>query len=172
MRVVALEEHFWTPGLAAVAGMDLVAPQGGPRDRQLRDLGACRLADMDAAGIDLQVISHCAPGAQHLPPAEAFERAMEANDVLADAVRAHPDRFAGLATLPTSDPLAAADELERCVRELDFVGAMVNSTLGTNGRFLDDPVFAPLLERAESMRVPLYLHPSAPPGSLRAQLYD
>src|SRR2546421_569130 len=86
MRVVALEEHFWTPGLAAVAGMDLVAPQGGPRDRQLRDLGACRLADMDAAGIDLQVISHCAPGAQHLPPAEAFERAMEAYDVLAPAV--------------------------------------------------------------------------------------
>jgi predicted TIM-barrel fold metal-dependent hydrolase len=169
MRTVAVEEHFWTPDLARVAGMELVAPAGGPGDRKLRDLGPDRLADMDAAGIDVQVISHAAPAAQHLSGAESRARAAAANDVLAAAVQAHPDRFAGLATLPTTDPAAAADELERCVRELGFVGAMVNNTFGTNGRFLDDPTFGPLLHRFEALGVPLYLHPSAAPESLLYQ---
>jgi hypothetical protein len=172
MRTVAVEEHFWTADLARVAGMELVSPLGGWRDHKLRDLGPERLADMDAAGIDVQVISHSAPAAQHLTPAQSRTRAAEANDVLAAAVQAQPDRFVGLATLPTADPAAAADELERCVRELGFAGAMVNSTLGTNGRFLDDPAMAPLLDRFEALRVPLYLHPSPPPAGPGDQLYQ
>jgi predicted TIM-barrel fold metal-dependent hydrolase len=144
----------------------------GPQiDDQLRDLASGRLADMDANGIDLQVISHVAPAAQALEGAEALARAREANDLLAAAVRAYPRRFAGFATLPTADPHAAADELERATGELGFVGGLVNSTLGSNGAFLDDARFDPLLDRFERLDVPLYLHPAPPPPELRAVLY-
>ena len=111
MRTIALEEHFWTAELAAPAGTGPLATWGQRVDDQLRDLGQARLADMDASGIDLQVISHVAPAAQALGGTEGPARAREANDRLAGAVRAHPDRFARFATLPTADPEAAADEL-------------------------------------------------------------
>jgi len=136
---------------------------------QLGDLGKARIAEMDAAGIDMQVISHVAPGAQGLP--DGLDVARRANDQLAEAVAAHPDRFAGFATLPTGDPLAAARELERAVGDLGFVGALVNSTLGSNGAFLDDPRFEPLLAEFERLDVPMYLHPAPPPASLRDILY-
>ena len=171
MRTIALEEHFWTAELAAPPGTGLLATWGQGMDDQLRDLGPARLADMDASGIDLQVISHVAPAAQALEGAEGLARARAANDQLAGAVRAHPDRFAGFATLPTADPAAAADELERAVRELGMIGALVNSTLGSNGAFLDEARFGPLLARFERLDVPLYLHPAPPPAALRDVLY-
>ena len=171
MRTIALEEHFWTPELAAPPGTGPLATWGQRVDDQLRDLGQARLADMDANGIDLQVISHVAPAAQGLGGAEGITRAREANDLLAGAVRAHPDRFAGFATLPTADPRAAAAELDRAAGELGLIGALVNSTLGSNGAFLDDARFAPLLERFERLDVPLYLHPAPPPAALRDTLY-
>ena len=171
MRTIALEEHFWTPALASPPGTGVLALLGEDLDAQLRDLGEGRLAGMDAAGIDMQVISHNAPAAQPLPADEALTRSQEANDLLAKAVSAHPERFAGFATLPTADPAAAADELERAVTELGFVGAIVHSTLGTNGTFLDDPGYEPLLARAERLDVPLYLHPSRPPGALQDILF-
>jgi uncharacterized protein len=171
MRTIALEEHFWTAELAAPPGTGPLAVWGPRIGDQLSDLGALRLADMDSNGIDLQVISHVAPAAQGLDGAEGLARAREANDQLAAAVRAHPGRFAGLATLPTADPQAAADELERATGELGFLGALVNSTLGSNGVFLDDARFDPLLDRFERLDVPLYLHPAPPPTSLREALY-
>jgi predicted TIM-barrel fold metal-dependent hydrolase len=171
VRTIALEEHFWTPELAAPPGTGPLAVWGQRVDDQLRDLGRGRLADMDANGIDLQVISHVAPAAQGLAGAAGIARAREANDRLAAAVRAHPDRFAGFATLPTADPRAAADELERAVYDLGLIGALVNSTLGSNGAFLDDARFAPLLERFERLDVPLYLHPAPPSAALREALY-
>lgn len=171
MRTIALEEHFWTPALASPPGAGVLALLGEDLDAPLRDLGEGRLAAMDAAGIDVQVISHNAPAAQHLPADEALTRSQEANDLLAEAVKAHPDRFAGFATLPTADPPAAADELERAVTGLGFVGAIVHSTLGTNGTFLDDPSYEPLLARAERLDVPLYLHPSRPPAALADILF-
>ncbi len=171
MRTIALEEHFWTAALAAPPGTGPLAAWGPAVADQLRDLGPGRLAGMDAAGIDLQVISHVAPAAQGLAGAEGLARAREANDELAAAVRAHPDRFAGFATLPTADPQAAADELERATAGLGFVGALVNSTLGSNGAFLDDARFAPLLERFERLGVPLYLHPAPPSAPLREAMY-
>ena len=170
MRTIALEEHFWTAALAAPPGTGPLATWG-PELARLRDLGSGRLAGMDAAGIDLQVISHVAPAAQGLAGAEGMARAREANDELAAAVRAYPDRFAGFATLPTADPQAAADELERATAELGFVGALVNSTLGSNGTFLDDARFGPLLDRFERLGVPLYLHPAPPPAALREAMY-
>jgi predicted TIM-barrel fold metal-dependent hydrolase len=172
MRVIALEEHFWTPAIAEAIGV-LRNPDAGPDSplgANLADLGERRIAAMDAAGIDLQVISHTTPGVQHLDSATAVPLAREANDVLAAAVREHPDRFAGFATLPTSDATAAADELERAVGDLGFKGAMVNGH--TSGRFLDDPSFAPLLERFERLGVPLYLHPTEPVRAVREAYYE
>jgi predicted TIM-barrel fold metal-dependent hydrolase len=171
VRTIALEEHFWTPELAAPPGTGPLAMWGPRVAGQLRDLGQARLADMDANGIDLQVISHVAPAAQGLDGAEGIARAREANDRLAAAVRAHPDRFAGFATLPTANPRTAADELDRAVHDLGLIGALVNSTLGSNGAFLDDPRFEPLLERFERLDVPLYLHPAPPSAALREALY-
>jgi predicted TIM-barrel fold metal-dependent hydrolase len=172
MRTVALEEHFWIDRLADEGDSAILSRAFGPQlTEDLRDLAEGRLAAMDASGIDVQVLSHNTPAAQQLPTTEAIPAAREANDTLARAVAAHPGRFAGFATLPTADPAAAADELERSVGEHGFVGAMVNSTLGTNGKFLDDPSFEPLFARAERLNVPLYLHPSAPPDALRETLY-
>ena len=172
MRTIALEEHFWTAELAAPAGTGQLAVWGPYIGDRLRDLGPLRLADMDANGIDLQVISHVAPAAQGHAGAEGLARAREANDQLAAAVQAHPGRFAGFATLPTADPQAAADELERATTELGLVGALVNSTLGSNGVFLDDARFEPLLDRFEQLDVPLYLHPAPPSAALREVLYS
>ena len=172
MRTIALEEHFWTAELAAPPGTGQLAVWGPHVGEQLSDLGSLRLADMDANGIDLQVISHVAPAAQGHTGADGLARAREANDQLAAAVRARPDRFAGFATLPTADPQSAADELERATTGLGLVGALVNSTLGSNDAFLDDARFAPLLDRFERLDVPLYLHPAPPSPALREALYS
>jgi predicted TIM-barrel fold metal-dependent hydrolase len=172
MRVIALEEHFWTPAIAEAIGAlrNPLAGPDSPLGANLADLGERRLAAMDAAGIDLQVISHTTPGVQHLDGDTAVPLAREANDVLAAAVAEHPDRFAGFATLPTSAPAAAADELERSVSELGLKGAMINGHTG--GRFLDDPAFDVLLARFERLGVPLYLHPAEPTPDIRAAYYE
>jgi hypothetical protein len=172
MRVIALEEHFWTPEIAqAVAGeRHPSAAPGSPLEADLADLSERRLAAMDAAGIDFQVIGHATPGVQNLAdPETAIALARAANARLAQAVREHPDRFAGFATLPTSAPEAAADELERTVAELGFKGAMINGH--SSGRFLDDPAFGVLLERFERLGVPLYLHPTEPVAAVRDAYY-
>jgi hypothetical protein len=172
MRVISIEDHFWTPAIAEAIGA-LRNPDtdaGGPLAANLLDLGERRLAAMDAAGIDLQVISHTTPGVQHLDAETAVPLAREANDALARAIAEHPDRFAGFATLPTSVPEVAADELERGVTELGFKGAMINGH--TNGRFLDDRAFDVLLARAARLGVPLYLHPAEPIAAVRDAYYQ
>jgi uncharacterized protein len=128
---------------------------------QLCDLDDRRIADMDAAGIDVQVLSLTSPGVEQLDATEAVALARQANDRLAAAVRRHPSGFAGFAALPTAAPETAADELERTVREHSFKGALINGH--TRGRYLDDAFFWPILERAEALQVPLYLHPTPPP---------
>jgi predicted TIM-barrel fold metal-dependent hydrolase len=167
MRVISLEDHFWTPAIADAIGAQRNpdAASGRPLEANLEDLGERRLAAMDAAGIDLQVISHTTPGVQHLDAEAAIPLARDANDVLARAVAEHRDRFAGFACLPTAAPDAAADELERTVTELGFLGAMVNGH--TRGRFLDDPAFDVLLARCARLGVPLYLHPTEPVPAVR-----
>lgn len=169
---IALEEHFWTNELAAAPGTGVLArPNGATLDRPLRDVGAARLADMDAAGIDLQVLSHAQPAAQAIAGAAGIAAAQRANDYLAAAVTSGCGRLAGFATLPTASPAEAAEELLRCVRSLGFVGGLVSSTLGLNGAFLDDPAFDVLLSQFEELDVPLYLHPAQPPADIRSVLY-
>jgi predicted TIM-barrel fold metal-dependent hydrolase len=173
MRTIALEEHFWTDELAAPPGTGLLArADGAALDRRLRDVGAARLADMDAAGIDVQVLSHVQPAAQGLPGTAGIEAARRANDYLAATVASSAGRLAGFATLPTGSPDEAAEELSRCVSSLGFVGGLVNSTIGVNGMFLDDPAFDRLLARFAALDVPLYLHPAQPPQAVRSALYD
>jgi predicted TIM-barrel fold metal-dependent hydrolase len=172
MRTIALEEHFWTAELAAAPGTGpLARPGGALLDEQLRDLGPDRIAGMDAAGIDLQVLSHVQPAAQGLAGHRGFAAAGSANDALAAAIARYPGRLAGLATLPTSDPRLAAAELERAVRGLGLVGGMVHSTLGSNGAFLDHERFEPLLAAFEDLDVPLYLHPAAAPAQIADILF-
>jgi 2,3-dihydroxybenzoate decarboxylase len=115
---------------------------------------------MDESGIDLQVLSHSIPGLQGVDAATGVPLARRVNDRLAETVRAHPDRFAGFAVLPTADPRAAADELERAVTKLGFKGAMVNGL--TDHVFHDDARFWPIYERAAALDVPIYIHPALP----------
>jgi predicted TIM-barrel fold metal-dependent hydrolase len=166
MRTITLEEHFATPAFLEGPGQGLkqATLSGGLAAEvldQLCDLGDKRIANMDAAGIDMQVLSLTSPGVEQLEAAEAAALAREVNDFLADAVRKHPERLAGFATLPTAAPDAAAAELERTVRSYGFKGAMINGHI--RGRHLDDKFFWPILETAEALNVPIYIHPTQPP---------
>ncbi len=175
MKIIALEEHFQIASIKkAVAeffpGQTAFHLMGyDPSDAQLEDLDADRLHHMDLMGIDVQVLSYTAVGLTAIPTAEAVHLAREINDQLAAAIQAHPDRFAGFATLPTSNPEAAAVELERAVSKLGLKGAMISGR--TNGRFLDDPAFRPILEAAVALDVPIYLHPSFPPEAVQNAYY-
>jgi predicted TIM-barrel fold metal-dependent hydrolase len=161
--VIALEEHYWDPELVA-----LFPGREGKRvsdvERRLLDVGELRLREMDEAGIDIQVLSHGAPGTQKLDAETAKRMARQTNDRLAEIVRTNPARFSSLALLPTPDPAAASDELERAVSELGFKGAMVHGL--TNGKFLDEKQFWQIFAKAEQLDVPIYLHPSFPHQSV------
>ena len=154
--LLGLEEHFATPELQRLNGIRF--PKGVPRF-DINDVGAGRIADMDAAGIGLQVLSALTPGAQNLPGAEGVAYARKLNSWVADEViPAYPDRFRAFATLPLSEPGAAPDELEYAVRELGFLGCMTYGAI--HGKFLDHSDFAPVLARAEALDVPIYIHPN------------
>ena len=180
MRIVALEEHFTVPRIAAGIAPEAVARRGFPgpdfpwaqtlKRNELAELGAARLADMDRSGIDVQVLSVAGPGADLVPGQAGIDLARAYNDALAEACARHPTRFRGFAHLPLLAPEAAAAELERAVRDLGFHGALVNGA--TDGRFLDHPMYAPVLARAAALEVPIYLHPGIPTPAVRAAYYD
>jgi len=170
MRVIAIEEHFITP--AFVAGPGKVSterfrtgrPGGAAIVDRLSDIGEKRVAEMDAGGVDMQVLSLNSPGVEQSEAAEAVALARDTNDYLAEAIKRHPTRFAGFASLAIQSPDEAADELERSVRKLGFKGANINGH--TRGRYLDEPFFDPILARAEALGVPIYLHPTVPPQAV------
>jgi predicted TIM-barrel fold metal-dependent hydrolase len=167
--VIAIEEHYWDPELAKhFTGAE--AGRGNETDERLYDLGSLRLKEMDEAGIDMQVLSHGAPSTQKLPIAIAAELAAQVNDRLAKVCAANPKRFAAFAALPTIDPQAAADELERAVTKLGFKGAMLHGM--TNGEFLDGKKYWPIYERAEKLDVPIYFHPSQPHAKVTEIYYQ
>lgn len=168
-RIVALEEHMFPRDILQAAGLDL-GPRAERRADALDDLGAGRLAAMDAAGVDMQVLSALAWIVQDLEPAPAASVSRELNDRMAATVAGHPDRFAAFATLPTSAPELAAAELRRSVEDLGFVGAMIHGQ--THGRFLDHPSMAPVLACAEELQVPVYLHPAPPPRAVFDTYYQ
>jgi predicted TIM-barrel fold metal-dependent hydrolase len=177
MQTIGLEEHFVTPDVVRAwealdpRQRDLAigaATHGTPAERLLGFAGD-RFAAMDDTGLDVQVLSLTTPGVQNLVRAESVALQEATNDVLAEAVRAHPDRLGGFATLATPDPEAAAAELGRAVTRLGLDGALVFGRTGDHT--LDHPRFRPIFEAAEALRAPLYLHPQSPPPEVRAAYY-
>ena len=168
MRRIALEEAFWISDLG-----EETHPFGHltPRNTdwvnhvqsRLVDFHERRIRDMDEHGIDVHVLSLTSPGIQaHTDLDSAVKDAREANVTLAAAINERPDRFVGLAALPTQDASAAADELQFAVEELGMRGALINDH--TSGQYLDDPGFDPLWAKLQDLRVPLYIHPNAIPA--------
>jgi uncharacterized protein len=180
MRIVALEEHFTVPRVVAGISPDAVARRGFPgadfawaqtiKRAELADLGDTRIADMDASGITVQVLSVAGPGADLVLGQAGIDLARAYNDALAEACVRHPTRYRGFAHLPMLAPEAAATELERAVKDLGFHGVLVNGA--TDGRFLDDPAFEPILAAAEKLDVPIYLHPGIPTPAVRNAYFD
>lgn len=175
LRTITLEEHFASPGFISGPGRDAmerlrnIGARGAKMFAQLQDVGDSRTSEMDAAGIDMQVLSLTTPGVEQADAAEQVAIARESNDFLAEVVKKNPTRFAGFTCLPIAVPEQAADELDRRVRQQGFKGALINGH--SRGRYLDDKFFWPILERAETLDVPIYLHPTVPPKPVADVLY-
>src|SRR4051812_38156952 len=168
-RIIAIEEHFISPMMAERYTGHHKLSSFMHATRRLEDLGDARIREMDEAEIDVQVISHLQPGPQIFDRDMSVALAREANNILHDGITVHPDRFAGFAALPTPNPEAAADELERAVTTLGFKGAMVHGL--TNGVFFDDQRFWPIFARAQALDVPLYVHPAVPHRAVAEAYY-
>ena len=181
LRKVALEEHFDHLGVIAGAGQrrgtgtdDIVRAMNYDSrwfalvTSRLAEFDELRLAEMDASGIDVAVLSQSTPGVQGIPHrADAEAAARDVNDFLASEVIArHPSRYAGLAAIALHDAQAAALELERCVTRLHFKGAMINGFSDVGGErpfeYLDAPRLLPFWEAASALGAPIYLHPRPP----------
>lgn len=149
-------------GFGSLMGFYLQADAERPRSvrRRLADLGEERLADMDSAGIDHQIVSLTSPGTQVFKQDQAREFATLANERISQACAAHPQRLSGLAAVAFQDVSAAVSELERAVQDLGLRGVIANSHIG--GHYLDEPQYYPILEAAEALDVPVYLHPNTP----------
>jgi predicted TIM-barrel fold metal-dependent hydrolase len=152
MRVITLEEHFATPLFLDGPGQDLKKAAGKFEGRAMKlleplcDIGDKRLAAMDAAGIDFQMLALTSPGTEQLDAGDAIALARETNDAVAEAVKKHPKRFGGFAALPTMMPDKAVAELEQRVRSGAFKGAVINghvraaiSTTSFSGRSWNAP---------------------------------
>lgn len=178
MRLVGLEEHVVTAELLSAwrelpaqrQDLALRPASAAETGRLLLDVGAERLGAMDRTGLDVQVLSLTTPGVQNLDVDRQVTLARHANDVVAAAVAARPERFQGLAALPTATPSAAAEELERAICELGLDGAMLFGRTGET--HLDHHRLAPLYELAQRRRVPLHLHPQSPPLAVRTAYYS
>jgi predicted TIM-barrel fold metal-dependent hydrolase len=176
LRVIAIEEHFITPMYREHVGANefrnfYLSSRGKAMGHDIveqnADLGAQRLMHMDANGVDVQVLSFGSPGPQAFDASVAIPMARDANQRLFEAIQKNPGRFAGFAALPTADPKAAAAELERCVRQLGFKGAMIHGH--QQGEFLDARKYWVMWAKAEELGVPVYLHPALPhPEVVRA----
>lgn len=175
LRTITLEEHFASPGWFAGPGRDFTervhnaGARGAKILQQLKDVGDGRTAEMDAAGIDMQVLSLNSPGVEQADVAEQVAIARESNDFLVEVVKKNPKRFAAFAALPVAAPEQAADELERRVRQQGFKGTLINGH--SRGRYLDNKFFWPILERAQALNVPIYLHPTVPAKPVADLLY-
>lgn len=164
VKKIALEEHFLAPGFDEywLKTVEDVDPKlYGQVLARLKDFGDLRIEAMDKAGIERSVLSLAGPGVQaEHDVGKATRKAIEANDFLAAEIAKNPARYTGFAHIALQDPVAAANELERCVKQLGFAGCMINGH--TNGQYLDDPKLSPFWERAEALGTIVYLHPADP----------
>ncbi len=175
-KLIGIEEHFLTADIRAAWAASAIGQEGtdgfdrGEIEERLDDLGEGRLALMDEAGVDVQVLSVTTPALHNLDAAESVPLAQRTNDLLAATVAKHPARFQGFATLPTAAPAEAALELERSVRQLGLRGAMLCGR--TREKHLDHPDLRPMLGMAAKLGVPLYIHPQIPQRAVREALYS
>lgn len=175
MKLIGLEEH-WCPrelyekeGTPGYQYMEFVKTIQTPEQfditcKMVSDLGEKRLQMMDSVGLSMQFLSLCNANMEMLPENEAIQYAKLSNDILAEGIQKHPDRFRGFAALPTPNPVEAAKELERCSQMEGFVGAVINGHI--NGHYLDEPQFEPILDASERLDMPLYIHPALPPKTV------
>jgi uncharacterized protein len=177
MRVIAIEEHWTTTGIdqalraqpASARDESVALNDRGDIPARLLDIGEQRVAAMDAAGVDVQIISLAPPGTHGLPAREAVALSRDANDRASEAVDRYPTRLRAMTTLPMSDPDAAVAELQRTANARAHVGIM---SYGRSGeRPLDDPVYDDLLATAARLRRPVFVHPQIPPNAVRAASY-
>ena len=168
VKKIALEEHFLDPATEPYwrpTMVDVAPAKTAQLYASLTDFGERRLQMMDKAGIARAVLAIAGPGVQvERDTATAVRKAKASNDFLAREVQKRPDRYSGFAHLAMQDPKAAADELERSLRELKFCGAMIDGH--TNGKYLDDRSYDPFWERAAALGAPVYLHPADPVAPL------
>ena len=172
LQLITIEEHFTAQEIIdANAAYSYLKPTPSEKmaeaakffiskrliGESLLDIEEQRLPYMDEHGIGMQILSYTAPIDDVVPAEEAVRIARRANDILAEKVAEHPDRFRAMATLPMADPVAAAAELERCLKELGFVGLLLTGQY--KGRFYDEPEFFPIFEKAAELDVPVYWHP-------------
>lgn len=176
MKLIGIEEHFLTPEVRAAwhaAGLDALDPsvghQSGVIERRIMEIANQRLALMDETGLDVQVLSMTTP-ALHEVTEGSVDMARRVNDGVAEAIARHPERFQAFATLPVTEPDAAARELERCVGTLGFKGTMLHGRVGA--RNLDHPDLRPIFETAARLRVPVMLHPRTPAQAVRDAYYS
>jgi predicted TIM-barrel fold metal-dependent hydrolase len=175
MKIIAIEEHFLTEDIRAAWATSAIGTEGtsafdrGEIESRLDDLGETRIALMDESGVDVQVLSVTTPALHNLDADVSVPLARSTNDLLTKAIAKHPTRFQGFATLPTAAPDEAAHELERCVKQLGFHGAMLSGR--TRSKNLDHPDFLPMFAMAEALGVPMYIHPQIPQQSVRETLY-
>jgi len=173
---VALEEHFAIQDTLMDSAGFLGENVWAELSSRLLDIHGKRLAQMDQHGIEITILSLNAPAVQAIPDKKrAIDIARKANDFLAEQVTKRPDRFQAFAALPMQDPDAATRELERCIKELGFVGALVNGFSQIDDPksavYLDLPQYWPFWGVVESLDVPFYLHPRNPLPHM-AQIYD
>lgn len=175
MKLIGIEEHFLTEdvcGAWKASGIEAKDPSiafnSGVIKRRLFDLADERLALMDETGLDVQVLSLTSPALQGLG-SESVEMAQRINDNIAEVIAKYPDRFQALATLPVSMPDEAAIELERCIKTLGFKGTMLCSG---GQEHLDSPTYFPILSCAETMNVPILIHPGTPDEAVRNAYYS
>jgi len=175
MRIVTLEEHVIFPEITALVPKDKLggfnqSPMMEKLAPKLADVTGERLDLMDESGTTVQVLSVVGVGANILSAEDGPEYARKYNDLLAERIASNPDRFAAFTHLPTTNPQAAAEELERTVKTHHFAGALINGL--TDGEFLDDEKYAPILKKAEDLGVPIYLHPGLPPKEVVDAYYS
>src|SRR5512144_2463398 len=168
VKKIALEEHFLDPATEPYwrpTMVDVAPAKTAQLYASLTDFGEQRVQMMDKTGIARAILAIAGPGVQaERDAATAVRAARASNDLLAREMQKRPDRSSGFAHLAMQDAKAAADELERCVRDLKFCGAMINGH--TNGKYLDDRSYDPFWERAAALDAPMYLHPAYPVAPL------
>lgn len=171
MKIIALEEHIGSKLLSEAISEAINSsypyyntfmhpnPADAPSIPDLQQLGNRRISELDAAGIDMEIVSYTNP-TQYLTGEVAINTAKSANDTLAAMIKPFPERFLAFATLPWSEPQAAADELRRTVKEYGFVGTLISGRPQTGNVFLDDPMYYPVWEALTDLDLPVYIHPN------------